>query len=476
MPGELKRLQKELLKRTLRILLIPAVPAFLHSGWQNVEGGDLDRLLFLYAPLMLAFCTVVFVDRIPYSIRSGSLILIVSAVSISELILFGLASLGFLFLSLATLIATVFHGLRVGLVTLAIFVTIALLAAYGYEVGWIEIRGPSPQQLVSRRFVNWITPILFFITAAGGGATMTWTLLSGLSGTLEKLFLREKELENLTASLEEKVSERTRELESLYATTQEELALAARTQQSFLTHNLRPARGWDLAVLYLPSQTVSGDLYDFYFRGDELLGLSIFDVSGHGVGSGLLTLMARSVARQTFFEMQDAPLEKVMQSINERLIDELEDVDHHLTGLILRFSDSGRTVEYVNAGHPELLLIRGNSITEPFHEQGVEDYGTLLGIGNIARPFQSTRFSIGPGDSILCFTDGILDMRSEKKEELTVLGLKTLLTSLKQDQKASAQMRDLQNALFHYAGRENHPDDVTTLFLRRVSDDNVGST
>ena len=112
MPGELKRLQKELLKRTLRILLIPAVPAFLHSGWQNVEGGDLDRLLFLYAPLMLAFCTVVFVDRIPYSIRSGSLILIVSAVSISELILFGLASLGFLFLSLATLIATVFHGLR----------------------------------------------------------------------------------------------------------------------------------------------------------------------------------------------------------------------------------------------------------------------------------------------------------------------------------------------------------------------------
>ncbi|MCB1139858.1 MAG: SpoIIE family protein phosphatase [Leptospiraceae bacterium] len=477
MPGELQKLQHRLLKKTLRFILIPAVPAFLHLGWQSYENQDLDRFFFLYAPLMAVFCFLVFFDRIPYGVRSSSMVMITALAGLSDLYFFGLASMGFMLGSLAVLIATVFNGFKSGIMVLGLYLALSFCIGYGYDSGFIALRPESPQQTVSVPLNNWITPILFFILAAGGAATMTWTLLSGLSRSLTRLFHREKQLETLNATLESRVAERTRELENLYATTQEELALAARTQQSFLTHNLRPTRGWDLAVLYLPSQTVSGDLYDFYFRDQELLGLSIFDVSGHGVGSGLLTLMARSVARQTFFEMQDAPLEKVMQTVNERLIGELEDVDHHLTGLILRFSDSGRTVDYANAGHPEVLLIRSSGdIREPFKEKGMEEYGTLLGIDSIARPYQSTRFSIHPGESLLCFTDGLLDIQSEQKEELGSAGLEKLLSSLDLKTRASHQMRQLQDALFHYAGREHHSDDVTVLLLCRVEDTEVPGT
>ena len=60
--------------------------------------------------------------------------------------------------------------------------------------------------------VNWLA---VFILAAGGAATMTWTLLSGLSRSLTRLFHREKQLETLNTTLESRVAERTRKLENL---------------------------------------------------------------------------------------------------------------------------------------------------------------------------------------------------------------------------------------------------------------------
>tara|TARA_B100001939_G_scaffold103010_1_gene88885 strand:+ start:10136 stop:11602 length:1467 start_codon:yes stop_codon:yes gene_type:complete len=471
MPGELKRLQNELLKRTLRILLIPAVPAFLHSGWQNIQGGDLDRLLFLYTPLMLAYCIIVFVDRIPYAVRSGSIIVILTAVSTSELVLFGLASLGFMFFSLATLMATVFHGLRIGLISLAVFVTIALLSAYGYDTGWIPIRGPSPQQLVSAKFQNWITPILFFILAGGGGATMTWTLLSGLSGTLEKLFMREKELEELTSGLEEKVTHRTRELEEMYATAQEELALAARTQESFLAQDARSPENWEVAIAYQPYQMVSGDVYDLYFRDGQLLGVSLFDVSGHGVASGLLTLMTRSLARSMFFEDPEEPLSHTMDRFNARLTYELKDLEYHVTGVMLRFFPGTNDYEYANAGHPEILhRIPGSQSQslEPFKSSGIEDYGALLGIHAVARNHTTIRQAIQPGDTLLLFTDGLEDLRSESGHTYGSKRLQELFASIDPQLTAQEQLNEVLDTLHAFRGNQKITDDITALVLKRL--------
>lgn len=469
MPGELDRLRNGLLKRTLRILLVPAVPGFLYAGWENIRGGDWDRLVFFYAPLMLAYCLIVFVERIPYSIRSGSLVAILVAVGTSELVLFGLASMGFLMLSLATLVGTVFHGLRTGLISLAIFVTLAICCAFGYDLGIIEIRGTSPQQLVSAKAQNWITPILFFILAAGGGATMTWTLLAGLSGTLERLFQREKELEDLTSNLEEKVSDRTKELEEMYAMAQEELALAARTQESFLAMDARSPENWEVAVAYQPFQMVSGDVYDLYFRDGQLLGISLFDVSGHGVASGLLTLMTRSLARSMFFEELEEPLSGIMDRFNTRLTYELKDLEYHVTGVMLRFPPGSNTYEYANAGHPEILHRKPGAISiEPFKNSGIEDYGALLGIDAVARNHTTLQQAVEPGDSIFLFSDGLEDIRNSDGKTFGSHRLHSILSSMDSTLSAQEQLDLLMKEGHSFRGEQKLPDDITAIMLKRL--------
>ena len=57
---------------------------------------------------------------------------------------------------------------------------------------------------------------------------------------------------------------------------------------------------WDIAFEFIPMSGVSGDLYDFYVSEGEITGLTLCDVSGHGIASGLVTMIARSVFFRNF--------------------------------------------------------------------------------------------------------------------------------------------------------------------------------
>jgi sigma-B regulation protein RsbU (phosphoserine phosphatase) len=50
---------------------------------------------------------------------------------------------------------------------------------------------------------------------------------------------------------------------------------------------------------------ISGDLYDFYLDDDTLSGISLFDVSGHGIASGLITMLAKSILFRTYNSNMD---------------------------------------------------------------------------------------------------------------------------------------------------------------------------
>ena len=71
-----------------------------------------------------------------------------------------------------------------------------------------------------------------------------------------------------------------------------------------------------------PLAGVSGDLYDIFYTGNHLNGLGIFDVSGHGISSGLVTMLVKNIIEQEFHDGSNEKLEDVMYIINDRLIEE----------------------------------------------------------------------------------------------------------------------------------------------------------
>lgn len=293
------------------------------------------------------------------------------------------------------------------------------------------------------------------------------------------------ELEDLTNTLEQKVKSRTeemamvartfteindnlmdatRELEDYEISTRKDMALAANIQRSILPA-VTPGTGeWDAAFLFRPMADVSGDFYDFYEIDGQFSGLGIFDVSGHGVSSGLITMIAKSAAWRQFRRGRGAPLSEVMAGINREILRDLMNVDNYLTGIVLRFD--GDTVESVNAGHPELMMRRGPAVTNPRLPDGTAGTGTLLGIPGIVTDFPIVRFTVAPGDFLLIYTDCLIESRAGGEP----YGSQRLAESLAHGPARSAQdmLDHLLNDFYGYAGgRESLRDDLTVIVLRR---------
>jgi sigma-B regulation protein RsbU (phosphoserine phosphatase) len=260
-----------------------------------------------------------------------------------------------------------------------------------------------------------------------------------------------------------------------------ELNSSLRLEQSMadiemeLAHDIQaalfPARppvveGWDIAFISRPRSGVSGDFYDFYTDGDILEGLSLFDVSGHGVAPALITILSKPVLFRNFKKLSSGKTAGIIDAANSDLVDQLEDINTYITGILLRMRDNN--IEYVNAGHPDLLLMRNSSgsvkvVTDP----ECRFKGKPIGISSHKSQYCSLRFSVSPGDSILIFTDGLTEGRncsglSFGRERIEIAFAETYGMS------ASGSIDHIMKRFGEFTNGEPASDDITVIIARRI--------
>ena len=173
---------------------------------------------------------------------------------------------------------------------------------------------------------------MLFITSAGN------TIPVRLSGSA----LRDSEQDLLGIVFVGYDLRETRKLVEMQRMMDLDMEMAARVQTRILHTEPPQSRDWDLHLVFRPVIPVSGDFYDFYETDGNLHGLSMFDVSGHGVSAGLITMIARSIVFRVFRSSDDIPLDIVLDKINEELIEQIGDIDNFITGTLLRFRGSTR--------------------------------------------------------------------------------------------------------------------------------------
>lgn len=269
--------------------------------------------------------------------------------------------------------------------------------------------------------------------------------------------LKQQEVElkvaNMELSMRQKISE-------------QEMALAANIQFQLFPQKPPACPGWDIAFFIRPMMGVSGDFYDFYESDGNVSGVSVFDVSGHGISSGLITLLARSIISRHFNQMSQGGLAKTVEDINSDLISEIGSVDSYLTGIILRLN--GNTIEYINASHPDLLIKRGktgNVLPVKPHDRDLK--GMLLGKEGLAGNFDVLNFSVASGDSLLAYTDGLTECSNSNKEGY---GEERLKKAFKNSPDGTARdILDFITGDFNrFIGAAPHKDDVTLIVMKKI--------
>jgi serine phosphatase RsbU (regulator of sigma subunit) len=246
--------------------------------------------------------------------------------------------------------------------------------------------------------------------------------------------------------------------------TANEIMLASHIQRSFFTSPPNKIKGWDIALCFRPLYGVSGDFYDFYMKDDELRGLSLFDVSGHGLSSALYTMLLKPVMFRVFRQMEGRSLGKVLGKLNESISAEFTVLDNFITGIVLRFN--GGRIEYVNAGHPDLLLRIAATGQVRIIEQSTNDVkGEPIGISNNF-PYKSLHFAMKKEDILLLFTDGLIESVQSNEH----YGYERVSENLRTINSTSTAQEILDRILKDFPSytQSSLSDDLTVIVVKRV--------
>jgi serine phosphatase RsbU (regulator of sigma subunit) len=246
--------------------------------------------------------------------------------------------------------------------------------------------------------------------------------------------------------------------------TDHDMTLASHVQHAFLPETPQELADWDVAVYFRPVSNVSGDCYDFYLRDKHLRGLSIYDVSGHGLSSGLLTMIVKPTTTRYFSQMSKYSLGRILSKVNESIVSEFSVLENYITGAILRFE--GDQIEYVNAGHPELVIKRsGESKSRLVQDEDTGVKGQPIGLSR-NYPYRSISFPSQSGDTLLLYTDCIVEACDNRNRSF---GLPRLLEALDNapDTTANDILDYIMYNFFSNINTEDVEDDLTIMILRK---------
>ncbi len=211
------------------------------------------------------------------------------------------------------------------------------------------------------------------------------------------------------ANLYHRLEHSRNELHIKNKTLNKQLELAQSIQNSIMTTQKRGDINIDYAIKYMPSEFLSGDLYDIWSISENKTSVVIADVCGHGVSSALITAFIKATLKEILIET--ASTGDIFTKLNNRLVDILP-LDMYVSAFILIVDTEKKTFEYSSAGHPSQFYYNAKEDTlEETEHLG----GTLLSIIP-GIPFNSHIQTYNTGDRLILFTDGIYELRGEDGE------------------------------------------------------------
>jgi sigma-B regulation protein RsbU (phosphoserine phosphatase) len=251
------------------------------------------------------------------------------------------------------------------------------------------------------------------------------------------------------------------DIREAYDTVDRELKAVAAIQRSLLPLKLPQIPTLSLAAHYQTSRRAGGDYYDFFELPDGQWGILIADVSGHGTPAAVLMAITHSIAHMVCDP--PAPPAKLMAAINERLCGlYTTDGGQFVTAAYAVYDPAARELSYASAGHPPLRIRRRDGSIISLNG------ARSLPLGIIHDElYHESVAALGPGDTLVLYTDGITEARSPSGELFDLQRLDATIASCDDGPDAMIQ-QILVNVEEFTAGRAASDD--RTLLVAQVRD------
>jgi len=227
------------------------------------------------------------------------------------------------------------------------------------------------------------------------------------------------------------LEERDREIRQKNEQMETDLRMATELQQALMpsTYPTIPADAGASATRlcfchrYLPATLMGGDFFHIARLNDDTAAICVCDVMGHGVRAALITAMMRAMIETHAAEAVDPG--RLLTQLNSEFTGILKQTGTLVFVTVLYcVIDIGENVaRFARAGHPPPLHARRSSGEVQTIPLGGDSAGPAIGIIPNAQ-FKTTETQLAPGDLLLFYTDGIIEVESKDGTQLGVEGLR----------------------------------------------------
>ncbi|HXN65603.1 MAG TPA: SpoIIE family protein phosphatase [Candidatus Acidoferrales bacterium] len=233
-----------------------------------------------------------------------------------------------------------------------------------------------------------------------------------------------------------------------------EINIARDIQRALLPREFKHHTYFEVAGSNQSCLEVGGDYFDIFDLGPDRAAFVLADVSGKGLGAALMTTMLQGALSAVTLGQSPAAL---FSHINEFLCEHAQ-VERYATMFFGILNTHGE-LEFINAGHPSPLLLRGSTVDAAFP-------AACCPVGLIPDvEFASSKITLQPGDTLVLFSDGVSEAMDPDQKEYGVERLKEAVTGSVAEPLLAVQDTILESVR-QFARGARQADDVTVMIVR----------
>jgi serine phosphatase RsbU (regulator of sigma subunit) len=198
---------------------------------------------------------------------------------------------------------------------------------------------------------------------------------------------------------------------------QHELEVARLVQQTQLPEHTPELPGWSFSTFYKPAEAIGGEFYDFINFPDGRLGMVIGDVAARGTPAALV--MAHTRGLLSAFAQEESSPARLLSRVNQLLIPNTPE-KIFVTCFVAIIEPATGMLSYSNAGHDQPYRICNGDV------KPLEASGLPLGVFPDAQ-YDEYETCLERGESLLFYSDGLVEARRDSGELLSFSGLEEIL-------------------------------------------------
>jgi len=240
---------------------------------------------------------------------------------------------------------------------------------------------------------------------------------------------------------------------------EQELEVARTIQQASLPEEAPQLEGWQINPYFRPAREVGGDFYEFFELDDGRVGFAVGDATGKSVPAALVMTATCAFLGGVATASGSSSPGEVLAQVNEAVLARIP-ANMFVTCFYGVLDPSSGRLVYANAGHNLPCCCHNEHAATELSARGMP-LGLMQGMR-----YEENEAILVPGESVLFYTDGLIEAHNSQGEMFGTPRLRSLLSERFEGGRGlSATLLD-ELERFTGEGWEQE-DDITLLTLRR---------